>query len=247
MEQGAPDSLEAARVAVAVACEEAGCLLARARALREASDALRRRFERQGVRWAGSPESYSFEKALQPLAQRLYDLGGGLFRLCHDNGCTVFDAQTRVTRPVNAIGEQAMGMRKAIAEAGFADEPLPWHDRDDRVPPADALTGLPPELTDLPSLQWAEEQDAAARVRSRHARHLVAAAVLLLGAAGASVSGILSQAEGGVGLLFALVLAASGGWCAGSLVTSVWRRLRRYRLMRKPSMRILARFPRSCS
>jgi hypothetical protein len=75
----------------------------------------------------------------------------------------------------------------------------------------------------------------------------VAAAFLLLGAAGASVSGILSQAEGGVGLLFALVLAASGGWCAGSLVTSVWRRLRRYRLMRKPSMRILARFQRSCS
>lgn len=245
MKQGAPDSLETARAAVAAACEEAEHLLARATALREAGHAVRRRFEGQGVRWEDSPESYSFEKALQPLAERLYDLAGGLFRLCHDHGCTVFDAQTRTTRPVNAIGEQAMGMRRTIAEAGFGEEPPPWQDRDGRVPPADPLTGLPPELADLPSLQWAAERDAAVRVRSRHARHLVAAAVLLLGAAGASVSGILSKNEGGVGLLFALVLAASGGWCAGSLVTAVWRRLRHYRLMRRPSMRLLARFQRS--
>jgi len=59
------------------------------------------------------------------------------------------------------------------------------------------------------------------------------------------VSGIRSSAEGGVGLLFALALAASGGWLVGTLVAAVWRRLRRYRLMRKPSMQILARFQRS--
>jgi hypothetical protein len=243
--QGAADSLEAARAAVTEACEEAERLLADAAALRHAADVLRRRFDRQGVRWEGSPEHYSFEKALQPVAERLYDLGGGLFRLCHDHGCTVFDAQTRTTRAVNTIGEQAMAMRRSIAEAGFGEEPPPWQDRDGRVPPADPLTGLPPELADLPSLRWAEEQDAAARVRGRRARHLVAGTFVLLGAAGASVSGILSRTEGGVGLLFALVLAASGGWCAGTLVTAVWRRLRHYRLMRRPSMRLLARFQRS--
>lgn len=246
MNLDAPDSLDAARAAVAAACEEAEGLLARAQALRQASDALRLRFERQGVPWQGSPECYSYDKARQLLAEQLYDLGGGLFRLCHAYRCTVFDTQTYTTKPVNAIGERAMAMRKAILDAGFGAEPPPWQDRH-AVGAADAVAGLPPELRDLPSLQWAQEQDAAARARGRHARYLVAAAFLLLGAAGASVSGILSQSEGGVGLLFALALAASGGWCAGSVVASVWRRLRRYRLMRKPSMRILAKFQRSCS
>jgi hypothetical protein len=244
--QDAPHSLDAADAAVAAACEEAELLLARVGALRRAGDALRLRFEREGVRWQGSPECYSFEKALQPLAERLYDLAGGLFRLCHDHDCTLFDPTTYTTRPVNSIGERAMGMRKAIVEAGFGDEPPPWQERGHLVPAADAVAGLPPELTDLPSLQWAREQDGAGRVRGHHARRLVVAGFVLLGAAGASVSGILSQAEGGVGLVFAFCLAASGGWFAGSIVTSVWRRLRRHRLMRKPSMRILAQFQRSC-
>jgi hypothetical protein len=140
-----------------------------------------------------------------------------------------------------------MAMRKVIVEAGFGDEPAPWQERGRLVPAADAAAGLPPELADLPSLQWAQVQDAAARIRSRHARQLVVAGFALLGAAGASVSGIVSPAEGGAGLVFALCLAASAGWCVGSVVTSAWRRLRRHRLMRKPSMRILAEFQRSCS
>ena len=245
MNDPAPDSLDAARAAVGAACEEAEALLARAQALREASDALGVRFERQGVRWQGSPECYSFEKALQPLAERLYDRAGGLFRLCHAHGCTIFDARDYITKPVNAIGEQALRVRKAILDAGYGVEPPPWQDRSPAVGAADAEQGLPPELTDLPSLQWAQEQDSAVRARSRHTRYLVAAAFVLLGAAGASVSGIRSPGEGGVGLLFALALAASGGWLVGTLVAAVWRRLRRYRLMRKPSMQILARFQRS--
>jgi hypothetical protein len=243
----APDILDAARAAVGAACEEAEALLARAKALREASDALGVRFERQGVRWQGSPECYSFEKALRPVAERLYDLAGGLFRLCHEHRCTVFDSRDYTTKPVNAIGEQALCVRRTILDAGYGEEPPPWQDRSPAVRPADVEQGLPPELTDLPSLQWAQEQDAAVRARSRHTRYLVAAAFVLLGAAGASVSGIRSPAEGGAGLLFALALAASGGWLVGTLVAAVWRRLRRYRLMRKPSLQILARFQRSSS
>lgn len=247
MKGPAPDRLDAARAAVAAACEEAEVLLARARALREASEALRARFECQGVSWKGSPECYSFEKALHPLAERLYDLAGRLFRLCHDHHCTVFDTRDYTTKPVNAIGERALRMRKTILDAGYGEEPSPWQDRGPAVRPADALQGLPPELTDLPSLQWAQEQGAALRARSRHTRHLVTAAFLLLGVAGASMSGILSPTEGSVGLLFALVLAASSGWLAGTVAAAVWRRLRRYRLARKPSMQILARFQRSAS
>ena len=54
---------------------------------------------------------------------------------------------------------------------------------------------------------------------------------MLLGAAGASVSGILSHTEGGAGLLFGLALAGGAGWAAGGLLVAVWRRLRRYLLM----------------
>lgn len=246
MSQDVPDSLGAARAAVDAACEEAERLLARAQALRRASEALRLQFERQGARWQTSPERYSYEKAMRPLAERLYDLAGGLFRLCHAHRCTAFDPQTCTTRPINALGEQAMGVRKAILDAGFGEEPPPWQDRDEAVAPADAEAGLPPELSDLPSLQWAREHDAADRLRTRHARQLVVAAFVLLGAAGASVSAMLSQAEGGVSLLFALGLVASGGWCAGALVAWAWRRLRRHRLLRKPSMRLVARFQRTC-
>ena len=247
MNDCAPDSLDAARAAVGAACGEAEALLARAQALREGSDALRERFERQGVRWQGSPECYSFEKALQPLAERLYDRAGGLFRLCHAHRCTIFDARDYTTKPVNAIGEQALRVRRTILDAGYGEEPPPWRERGPAVGAADAVRGLPPELTDLPSLQWAQEQGSAVGARSRHTRALVAAGFVLLGAAGASVSGIRSPAEGGVGLVFALVLVASGGWLAGTLVAALWRRLRRYRLMRRPSMQILARFQRIAS
>ena len=133
MNDCAPDSLDAARAAVGAACEEAEALLARAQALQEASDALRVRFERQGVRWLGSPECYSFEKALQPLAERLYDRAGGLFRLCHAHRCTIFDARDYTTKPVNAIGEQALRVRKAILDAGYGAEPPPLQDRSPAV------------------------------------------------------------------------------------------------------------------
>ena len=49
MSQGSPDSLDAARAAVAAACAEAEGLLARARALREAGEALRVRFDPDGI------------------------------------------------------------------------------------------------------------------------------------------------------------------------------------------------------
>ncbi len=247
MNDPAPDSLEAARAAVGAACEEAEALLARARALRDSSDALRLQFEREGVRWQGSPECYSFEKALRPLAERLYDLAGVLFRLCHDHHCTIFDSRDYTTKPVNAIGERALGVRRIILDAGYGAEPPPWQERIPAVHAADAAQGLPAELTDLPSLQWAQEQGSAVRTRSRRTRSLVAAGFVLLGAAGASVSGIRSPGEGGVGLLFALVLVASGGWLVGTLVAAVWRRVRRYRLMRKPSMQLLARYQRTPS
>lgn len=247
MSDPVPDRLDAVRAAVGAACEEAQDLLVRARALEEASEALRRQFEHQGVRWRGSPECYSFERALRPLAERLYELAGGLFRLCHEHRCTVFDTRDYITKPVNAIGEQALRMRRIILEAGYGEEPPPWQELGPAVRAADAERGLPAELTDLPSLRWAQEQGAAVRVRSRHTRTLVAAGFVLLGATGASMSGIRSPAEGGVGVLFALVLLASGGWLAGTLVAALWRRLRRYRLMREPSMQILARFQRTAS
>lgn len=246
MNQDAPANLDAVRAAVVEACAEAEGLLARARALRQASEALRLRFEAQRVPWRGSPECYSYDKALQPVAERLYELGGGLFRLCHDQGCIAFDAQAHATRPVNGIGELALGMRRAIAEAGFGAEPPPWQERGHLVAAADPAAGLPPELRDLPSLQWARAQRDAVRLRGRQARYLAAAAVLLLGAAGASVSGIVSGGEGSAGLLFAVGLAAAG-WCAAGLLTSGWRRLSRRRLIQRPSMRILADFDRSCS
>jgi hypothetical protein len=243
--QGSPESLDAARAAVAAACVEAECLLARARALREASEALRVRFERAGAAWAGSPECYSYEKAMRPLAEGLYDLAGGLFRVCHAQGCTAFDPLTGTTRPVNAIGEQAMATRRAIIAAGFGDEPSPWDDRHPEVAAADAVGRLPAPLGDLPSLRWAAEQGVPQRLRARHTRRLAAGGFVLLGAAGASVSGILSHAEGGAGLLFGLALAGGAGWCAGALLVAVWRRLRRYRLLHQPSMRLLTRFQRS--
>jgi hypothetical protein len=138
-----------------------------------------------------------------------------------------------------------MAMRRDIAAAGFGEEPAPWDDRHPEVVPADETGRLPAPVRDLPSLQWAAEQGAPQRVRARHTRRLVAGAFVLLGAAGASVSGILSHAEGGAGLLFGLALAGGAGWVAGGLLVEVWRRLRRYRLMHRPSMRLLARFQRS--
>jgi hypothetical protein len=243
--QGSTDSLDAARAAVAAACAEAEGLLARARALREASEALRVRFECVGAVWSGSPERHSYEKAVRPVAERLYDLAGDLFRLCHAQGCTAFDPLTCTTRPVNAIGEQAMAMRRDIVAAGFGEEPAPWDDRHPEVAAADAAGRLPAPLRDLPSVQWATEQGTPQRIRARHTRRLVAGAFVLLGAAGASVSGILSHAEGGAGLLFGLALAGGAGWATGGLLVAVWRRLRRYRLMHRPSMRLLARFQRS--
>lgn len=245
MNDPAPDNLDAARAAVTAACAQAETLLARARTLREASEGLRLRFEREGAVWAGSPECYSYEKAMRPLAERLYGLAGELFRLCHAQGCTVFDPATCTTRPVNAVGERAMATRRAIVAAGFGEEPPPWDERHPEVAAADHAGRLPAPLEDLPSLRWAAEQGARQRVRARRARRLAAGAFVLLGAAGASVSGILSHAEGGAGLLLGLALAGGAGWCAGGLLVAVWRRLRRYRLMHRPSMRLLTRFQRS--
>jgi hypothetical protein len=245
VKQDVSDNLDAARAAVGAACAQAEGLLATALALRQASDDLRRQFERQGVGWQGSPECYSYDKAIQPLAERLYDSYGQLFRLCNTYRCTVFDARAHRTRAVNAIGEQALRTRQAIAAAGFCIEPSPWEDGGHAVAAADAETGLPPELAELPSLRWAQEQRVGAWALGGKARYLTAAGFVLLGAAGASASGMLAPIEGGVGFVFLLAMAASGGWAAGSLFSSLWRRLRHHRLMSRPSMRILAEFRRS--
>lgn len=242
MDQDDTQDLSTARAAILPACREARRLLVRVLALREARDATAARFRAGAVPWSTSPECYAYEKALRPLAERLYELHGTLFRLCDAHRCAVFDPAARATRPVNRLGECAWQARAWIAAAGFADEPAPWSDPGHPIGPADPCRGLPEELADLPSLQWAAEQQGGGTAVGRRAAYLVVAAVLLLGAAGASVSGILSGQERGVGLLVALALTAGGGWLYACGYAALRRRLRRYRLLRKRSIRLLTEF-----